>query len=376
MWLRRNLLEFDYALFLCVVLIAVSGVVFIYSSTRAVEEGNEENFATNVYKEKLFLRQVLWLASGIVLLFLFATSNYRKILDFAYPLYIFAIFFLLLVLLIGKIKYGAQRWIDLGPFDFQPSEFSKIILVICLARYLGDRENLGPRAKLFDLFVPAGLVFLPFVLIMKEPDLGTALMLVPLFLLLLYVWGLRRRFFLLLVASGVIFVPIFFQFLRDYQKRRLLVFLNPNLDPLGAGYTIIQSKISIGSGRFFGKGWLGGTQNSLNFLPERHTDFIFSVVGEEWGFLGSIFLLLCFFFLIWRCLEIARQSKDFSAKLLVCGLGGQIAIQVLTNIAMTMGMLPVVGIPLPFVSYGGSSMLTNFIALGMILSVALRRGIF
>ena len=207
----------------------------------------------------------------------------------------------------------------------------------------------------------------------KEPDLGTALMLVPILLVLIYTWGAPLKYLLFMIFSGLFLCPLGWFFLKDYQKERLMVFIDPGLDPLGAGYTIIQSKIAIGSGGFFGKGWLSGTQNQLNFLAERHTDFIFSVVGEEWGFFGSMVLVGLYFLLIQRGFFIAEKAKDPCGRLLAVGLTTMIAIQVIVNLCMTMGFMPVVGLPLPLVSYGGSSFLVTMMALGLLESIAVHR---
>jgi rod shape determining protein RodA len=214
----------------------------------------------------------------------------------------------------------------------------------------------------FSVAVPALLIFL-------QPDLGSALILFPIFLAMIYYAGVRPLYLYSLFGLGAAAAPVFWHLLKDYQRTRLLVFINPNLDPLGAGYTIIQSKIAIGSGRFFGKGWLSGTQNQLNFLPERHTDFIFSVIGEEWGFVGSLMVAGLFLALIIRILNSISETTDNQSKLLLLGIATFFSVQVVINLAMTIGMVPVVGLPLPFISYGGSSMLTSCIMVGLFSSI-------
>jgi rod shape determining protein RodA len=246
--------------------------------------------------------------------------------------------------------------------------------MLVMAGYLGSRKGGLDRPR--DFIIPLALLSLPFLLVLIQPDLGTALLLVPIFFAMMFVAGASRKYLGILIAAGVAAMPFFWHFLRDYQKQRLMVFLNPNVDPLGAGYTIIQSKIAIGSGGLIGKGWLAGTQNQLNFLPERHTDFIFSVIGEEWGLFGALALVLLYFLIVRRSFNIAVSTNDMYGKLIATGVGVLLALQVVINMAMTIGMMPVVGIPLPLVSYGGSSMLATFIAVGLLLSVGMRRSRF
>jgi rod shape determining protein RodA len=278
---------------------------------------------------------------------------------------------LVLVLVLGRARLGAQRWFNVGGVAIQPSEFCKLIYVIMMASYLGhSREHLS---ELKGFFVPVLLTVPPFVLILLQPDLGTALVLVPVFFAMLFIAGTRMRYLIVTGVGGILFSPVFWHFLRDYQKKRLLVFLNPDMDPLGAGYTIIQSKIAIGSGGLFGKGWLSGTQNMLNFLPERHTDFIFSVIGEEWGFMGAVMLITLYFILLKRAVMIVERTTDIYGRLLGVGIITMLGFQVFVNVAMTIGMMPVVGIPLPLISYGGSSLWTTIIAIALLLNVDMRR---
>jgi rod shape determining protein RodA len=214
------------------------------------------------------------------------------------------------------------------------------------------------------------------VLVLLQPDLGTALLMLPVFFAILLMGGARIKHIVWMMAIGLAGLPLFWHLLRDYQKQRLLVFLNPNIDPLGAGYTIIQSKIAVGSGGLFGKGWLAGTQNKLNFLPERHTDFIFSVIGEEWGFLGAAILVFLYFTIVRKAFTITDLTSDRFGKLIASAIGVLLGFQVVINIGMTIGMMPVVGIPLPLVSYGGSSLLATLVAIGLLLNVYMRRSTF
>lgn len=217
--------------------------------------------------------------------------------------------------------------------------------------------------------MPLLLTAIPAFLILRQPDLGTALVLFPIFLSMLFVFGAEIKHIAVFIMTGFLSFPVFWHILRPYQRQRLLVFINPNTDPLGAGYTIIQSKIAVGSGRLLGKGWLSGTQNYLNFLPERHTDFIFSVVGEEWGFVGSMILLALYFLLIKRMLRMLDMTENIYGRLLIAGVATMIFLQVVVNVGMTIGLFPVVGITLPLISYGGSSLLTTFIGIAIVLNV-------
>jgi rod shape determining protein RodA len=213
----------------------------------------------------------------------------------------------------------------------------------------------------------------PFLLVLVQPDLGTALLLVPIFFAVLFAGGAKPKHLGVMIGSGLVAMPFFWHFLREYQKQRLMVFINPNVDPLGAGYTIIQSKIAVGSGGLFGKGWMSGTQNQLNFLPERHTDFIFSTIGEEWGFLGAMVLMVFYGLIIREMFGIAYSTTDRAGKLVAIGVAVLLAFQVTINISMTIGAMPVVGIPLPMVSYGGSSLLATVAAIGLVLNIGMRR---
>ncbi len=349
--------NFDWVLVSITLAIFILGLLFLFSST----------YPDNT---DYVFRQLVWLILGIGI-FIFAINiNYRKIAGMAYIFYSLTIFFLVAVLIFGSRRFGAQRWFTIGSFSVQPSEFAKLFITLSLVQYFSIHKT---YQDLKNIFVPFLMVLVPFILILEEPDLGTAIMFIPIFFILLYAWGTPLKNLLLMLAGGILFSPFVWFLLRDYQKERLLVFLNPSIDPLGAGYTVIQSKIAIGSGGIFGKGWLSGTQNQLNFLTERHTDFIFSVAGEEWGFLGGLLLIGLYYFFIKRALTIAEKTKDPCGRLLAVALSVMIGIQVVVNLSMTMGFMPVVGLPLPFVSYGGSSLLVNMMALGLLESIAIYR---
>ncbi len=357
--------EFDYGLVAIVGVIILMGLFVIYSASyqKYVLSG------TN-----LSLRQ---LQSGIIGILIAAAVfriGYQRIIDFGY--YIFGInaVLLLLVLFFGDMRYGARRWMEIGSFAFQPSEFAKITFIFALAKYLGDIKEGIERPK--ALIAPFAMTLLPMLLIFKEPDLGTALVFVPVLFAMLFIAGARLKYLMILIGSGLACAPLLWFFLKEYQRNRLMVFLNPNLDPLGAGYTIIQSKIAIGSGGVIGKGWLAGTQNQLNFLPEHHTDFIFSVVGEEWGFIGSAVLLFLFYKLVEKGLRIAETTSDIYGKTLAYGIVTVFAMHVIVNIGMVCGLMPVVGIPLPFVSYGGSSLIMSIVSIGILENIKNKRKVF
>ncbi|MBU4376970.1 MAG: rod shape-determining protein RodA, partial [Candidatus Omnitrophica bacterium] len=356
---RKN---FDLFLIILPLIIVSAGLLFLYSASHGIYESNGTNFAH---------RQAMWLLAGIVMLVIIVNMDFRRILDWSYLCYGIMALMLLVLLFAGGARMGAKRWFSIGWLTFQPSEFAKIILIMVLAFYIGNNRHAIRTIKgLITPFLLAGVLFL---LIIKEPDLGSALILLAILFIMLLVSEMPVKYMAGLVIAGVASSPFLWNFLKEYQKRRLLVFINPNMDPLGAGYTIIQSKIAIGSGGLFGRGFLGGTQNQLNFLPESHTDFIFAVIGEEWGFAGVLLVVFLFVFLISRILSVAERTNDFYGKLVVMGVAGMLAFQVIVNIAMTVGLMPVVGIPLPFVSYGGSSLIMNFIAIALVINIDMHR---
>ncbi|PIQ89029.1 MAG: rod shape-determining protein RodA [Candidatus Omnitrophica bacterium CG11_big_fil_rev_8_21_14_0_20_42_13] len=355
-------------LFIIALVIAIIGLLTIYSTSH--KDG------------AIFFRQFLWLFFGIGAFFIFYNFNYRKFYDLAFGFYLLSIVFLVLVLVSGRVKLGAQRWLELGVFNFQPSELAKFSVILCLARYFSQKDAYNVKLRIRDtgffrtVFIPALLVAFPALLIMQQPDLGTAIIFIFVFIALIFVAGVKKRYVFSLLALNLISLPVAWHFLKDYQKERLLVFINPNLDPLGAGYTVIQSKIAVGSGRLFGLGWLSGTQNTLNFLPERHTDFIFSCFAESMGLIGSFILLAIFYMLFNECIKIIYSTKDPFGRLLIIGIMSVIFFQVVVNICMTIGVMPVVGIPLPLVSYGGTSMFMTFMGLGIIGNISKRRMVF
>lgn len=308
------------------------------------------------------------IAGGI--LFIFAQISPRKYRNWAPWIFLLSILLLIAVLLAGKIGKGAQRWLDLGFLRFQPSEVVKLSVPLMLAWYFHNK--ILPPRWYHILF--AGLIFIiPALLVAKQPDLGTAVMIMIAAGCVLLFAGIGIRWLLLGTITIAGLIPILWHYLHDYQRQRLLTFLSPERDPLGKGYHIIQSKIAIGSGGLFGKGWLNGTQSHLNFLPEHATDFIFAVAGEEFGLLGCIILIIFYFIITIRCLYIANQARDTFSRLLASSLGLTFFLSTFVNIGMVSGILPVVGLPLPLISYGGTSLVTVMASFGIIMSIQTHR---
>lgn len=355
------------------VLIVVMGLAALYSASH-------ENVRVS---PKIFYDQLFCAVVGFVLMYLLGKVDYRKFYDVAYLFYLLNIFLLVFVLISGRYALGARRWMEIGGFSFQPSELTKLSLILMLGRYFSNRRptlsfGFFSRTQVLfrDLLVPFVITLVPMFLIFKQPDLGTSLLLLGIFLIMIFATSLEYRYIFGFLGLCLTVVPFTWNVLKSYQKDRLLVFLNPNIDPLGAGYTIIQSKIAIGSGQIFGKGWLAGTQNHLNFLPERHTDFIFSVIGEEWGVVGTLILLTLYFLLIYCSLNIANQVKDKFGMFVAVGIVAILTLQVVINVGMVLGLFPIVGLTLPFISYGRSSFLIFILMMGFLLNLSKRRTIF
>lgn len=361
----RKMARLDWPLLLIALALCGIGLMNVYSGTRVLG-------STGV---PLFAKQLTWVAAGIVIFFLFYLSGDGFLEDVAWYWYIAIIVLLVVVLLIGKVRGGAQRWISLGAFNFQPSEFAKVAVVLALARQFAARYSYG-GIGLADIVPAVGLVGAPFLLVALQPDLGTAGMFLIILAAMMVVACVRVKVFILLGAAAAAAIPALWMFMKDYQRQRVLTFLDPERDPLGAGYHVIQSKIAVGSGGLIGKGYLKGTQGSLRFLPEQHTDFAFAVFSEEWGFAGSIVLLALLLALIFRGFHLASRSQDRFASFACGGLASYFLAHVSINVAMVCGLFPVVGIPLPFVSYGGSSMLTNMMALGILANLSRSRFTF
>ena len=317
-------------------------------------------------------RQMIRFVVGVVLMIAVAIVDIRVWLRNAYFIYLGALVLLIGVEIAGDIGMGAQRWIDLGIFQLQPSELMKVALVLALARYFHGLEAESVR-RILPLVPPLLLIALPALLVLKQPDLGTAGMLIMGGGALFFAAGVRLWKFGVLIAGGLGAVPVAWNLLHDYQKNRVLTFIDPERDPLGAGYHILQSKIAFGSGGVFGKGFLLGTQSHLNFLPEKQTDFIFTMLAEEFGLVGALTLLLIYTVLIAYGFAIAMRSRSHFGRLLALGLTFNLFLFVFINMAMVMGIIPVVGVPLPLISYGGTAMLTVLIGFGLVMSVYVHR---
>lgn len=359
----RKTRQFDFFLLGVVTVLFVIGFFFIYSSCYDVKTGTTD--------QSFYMKQALWIALGFGMFFITYWVDYRKVAGLAPVFYITAVVLLALVLVIGKVRLGAQRWISIGGFILQPSEITKVFIILVLARMLSSLQQY--RDKFRFVLIPLAVMALPLGLIVVQPDLGTTMVCVPVVLTMLYLAGARLKHLILLLLVGMLSMPFLWHKLHDYQKNRILIFLNPNLDPLGAGYTAIQSKIAVGSGGFSGKGWCKGSQTQLNFIPEKHTDFIFSVVAEERGFIGGIVVIAFYWLLILCAVNAAIQSNDTVGRLICGGVGALFFVQVMINIGMTVGVMPITGVPLPLISYGGSSFLTSMVAIGLVENVYSRR---
>ncbi len=351
---RRLLLHFDWLLVALATLLIGTGLLTLGSLV-----------------PRLLMRQLVWLGIGVVAVLVLISIDYRMLARWAYLAYIGGLVLLATVLVLGRTAQGARRWLNLGPFTVQPSELFKLVLIATVAAYLAGREEHRPGWD--RVLIPLLLVAPAFGLIVKQPDLGTALVLVPVVIALLFIGGARWQHLAILGSIGVAAAPAFWFLLRDYQRERLLVYLDPFRDPLGSAWNVIQAKITIGSGQLAGKGLFGGTQSRLAFLPERHTDFIFAAFAESWGFLGAIGLLAVYGLLTLRGLEVAATARDSLGSLLAAGATVLLASQALVNLGMVTGLLPIVGIPLPMVSYGGSALLTALGAVALIENVRMRR---
>lgn len=401
--LRREWRDLDFVLLIFPVILTIIGSIAIYSTT--VDIG-----LPNYWWQHLVLGGI-----GLLCVSFLARWFYERLLYSHWTTYAITNIFLLVVIVAGTSANGAQSWLSIGDFNLQPSEFAKLGLIISLAAIIHEHPIQHP----FDMFQVMGVTVLPWTLIMLQPDLGTGLVFAAITLGMLY-WGGAKLGWLLLLCSPLIsailfgvYIPawlawvalmgvtawrtlpwmrsislfsaivinlvsaeigsIIWSLLKEYQKQRLVLFLEPSADPLGGGYHLIQSQIAIGAGKFLGKGFLHGTQTQLNFIPEQHTDFIFSAVGEEFGFIGCSFVLVLYLGICWRLLVVAQVARDNFGSLLAIGLFSMILFQVLVNIGMTIGVSPVTGIPLPWLSYGRSALLTNFLAIGLVESVATHR---
>jgi rod shape determining protein RodA len=346
---------FDWSLFVIPLVLVSVGIATIFS----ISLPGERNLA---------LPQAIFAVIGVVSMLLLTFLDYRALKPLAPYLYGGTLLLLVLVLFVGSVQFGAQRWIDIGIFQIQPSELMKPILVIFLAKLLADKSDVSWQRLIFIL----ALTGIPILLVMRQPDAGSAILLGLALLPILFLSNLRRDQWSALIFMFLVSVPLFWGVLAPYQKQRLLTFINPRSDPFGAGYNVLQAQIAVGAGGLFGRGFGQGSQSTLQFLPVPHTDFIFAGVAEATGFVGSMVLILLFAFLIYRVIKLVWLSQDRFGSMLAAGLGSLLLFSVFINIGMNLGLAPVTGIPLPFVSYGGSALITNFAILGILQSIYLR----
>jgi len=364
---RRLLQNFDWILLLLLILIATVSLVNLYSATSPVRDSGSS---------QVFMKQIYWFLIGFAVLLLMTTFDYHILERLAYPAYVLALALLVLVLVVGKVYSGSQRWLSFGGISFQPSELAKVAIIITLAKYFSERGEDYLEYRLRDLWRPFLLIIIPCGLIIKEPDLGTALILLIVSFSIILFAKIKWKSLLILILTFLLSVPFIWFTLKEYQQNRILTFLSPERDPLGAGYHINQSKIAIGSGLLWGKGFLQGTQTRLHFLPEQHTDFVFSVLAEEWGFIGSLVLISLYIFLILRGINIAKNSRDKFGSIMALGIVSIVFWQLVINVGMATGLLPVVGIPLVLFSYGGSSVVSTMACMGVLMNISMRRFMF
>ena len=356
---RRLLYNIDWVLLGASLLLALVGVTMVYSATHSGRTPD------------LYLKQLALVGLGALGLVVASSLDYRRLADRAMLFYGLSVVALLYVLRFAPVIAGTRRWILVGGFQLQPSELVKLAAAVFVAKVFSEyrQETLGLR----DVALPGAAIALLSLLIAREPDLGTAVCLVPMFLVVAFLAGLRMRAVAGLAAVMLLTAALAWPFLKDYQRTRIYTFLDPSLDPRGAGYQKIQSQIAVGSGGFVGRGFLEGSQAQLGYLPARHTDFIFSVLAEEAGFVGVVVVLSLYLFVLWRMLETARLARDRLGAFLVAGITASFAFQVVYNVAMVAGLVPVKGLPLPLMSYGGSSVLSSLVGIGLVLSVRMRR---
>lgn len=359
---RKLIKGFDWGLAWLVLAILILGLINLYSATF------EKAGGTNLY----FFHQVLWVSIGLVGMVIALCINDEFYHENAILFYIVSLVLLVLVDAYGMITSGAQRWIRLGPISLQPSELAKISLILVLGYYYEAKKTVE-ILPFRHIVLPFVLTMIPAALVIKQPDLGTAFLLIFIFISVLLYEGITFKTFLGLFFAVLALLPAMWKFLKPYQKARILTFINPDRDPLGAGYHIIQSKIAVGSGGVLGKGFLHGTQCKLEFLPEHHTDFVFSVLAEEWGFVGSVVVIALLTILVLWGLDVARNARNRFGEVVAVGISALFFWQIFVNIGMIIGIMPVVGISLPLFSYGGSGMLINLFALGILMSIRMRQ---
>ncbi|MGZ3775645.1 MAG: rod shape-determining protein RodA [Pseudobdellovibrionaceae bacterium] len=360
--------KLDINLIIVILALNIIGLINLYSATHG---------PTSTDVSSLFVSQIMWLVVGWTVFLVVTLLDYAIVSKIAIAIYAVNLLAIIYTTFFGRVALGAQRWIDLGFFRYQPSETMKLAMIMLMAKILSSRSTQGPGMGFKEMFLPLMALGVPFVFVVKQPDLGTAMMLAAIGVSMVIFSKVKRIILISAIILGITALPVAWKFvLHDYQKNRILTFLSPTNDPRGTGYNSIQSKIAVGSGRFFGKGFMKGTQSQLEFLPERHTDFIYSVLSEEHGFVGSLSVLGLFCFLFITGIRVAANARDKFGALLTVGVLCYIFWHMFINVGMVIGLLPIVGVPLPLLSYGGSSMLTTMAGLGLVSSVAYRRYLF
>jgi rod shape determining protein RodA len=356
--MKKSTQTIDWTLYLLVIILTVFGILVIYSISYS---GTGVNF---------FKGQIIFAIIGLILMVVFSLIDYRYFKEISVYLYVVGILLLIAVLIFGKVAYGASRWIDLYVFQLQPSEVFKFVLIISLATYLSNnKSDFGIRQFITCLF----MIILPIILVLLQPDFGTALVLLVIGIGMLIAARIKAIYLWFLGILGATAIPLTYLFLlKGYQKNRIITFLNPQADPFGKGYSVLQSIIAVGSGMFNGQGFGQGLQSNLKFLPVSHTDFIFAVFAEEFGFIGCIILIILFGILVVKILRIAKIAADDFGMLICCGFVILLLFQILVNIGMNIGIMPVTGIPLPFISYGGTSLIIILVLMGILQSIVIR----
>jgi rod shape determining protein RodA len=352
--------DFDWVLLLFVLIICALGITEIYSAT------------LHTKFEGMHVKQIYWVLAGVGLMFIMSLVNYQMLLENTWWMYAVSVVSLVAVLIFGKKYLGARRWIDFKLFHFQPSEWVKLILILAMAKYFADYQE---RELPFRELVRAGMIAgVPMLLVLKQPDLGTSLTYVPIAIMALFLGGMRLKHAMIILVIAGVLMPAVWRFgLKPYQKERLTTFIEPEADSKGAGYQVIQSLVAVGSGGIWGKGAAQGSQTQGQFLPVPHTDFIFAAWCEEHGFLGAVFILLLYFMVLMRLIQNAQTAPDRAGAFVVMGVVAVLTFHLLINIGMVVGFMPVTGIPLPLMSYGGSSVLFTFLAIGIVMNVRMRR---
>ncbi len=350
----RKIRNLDLILLICIFLVGLISLATMYST-----DGGQILFHTKSHFYKFIIFTIM--------MFFISFLNIRFWFSIGYLSYLLIVAMLIWTIHFGITASGSQRWIDLYFINIQPSELMKIVIILCLAKFF-HRKRLEKVNSFYSVIISLIIIFLPMSLVIIQPDLGTSLLISISGIVVLWFAGLNHKYFFYSFLISLLSLPFVISFLKPYQKIRVLTFLNPDRDPLGAGYQIIQSKIAVGSGGIFGKGFLKGTQSYLEFLPEKHTDFIFTLFSEEFGFVGSVFLLLIYAIMIYRIIKIGTISRSYFAKLFCYSFGTSMFVYIIINMSMVLGLLPIVGSPLPIMSYGGSSMLATMIGFGIVMS--------